>query len=261
MPMLRTVAATRYVTPLREGGSLPAVVEGDDEGLYVLKFRGAGQGPKALVAELIAGEMARAVGLRVPEIVLMELDPELARTEPDREIQDLIRASAGINFAIDYLPGAVTYDPLLQPVDPAVASAIVWHDALVSNVDRTPRNSNLLLWHGRIWLIDHGAALIFHHQWTDDPKAQARKPFPSIKDHVLLPWATAIDAADAAQAPKLTPELLDSLIAEVPDAWLVDDPVYTTPQAQRAAYRSYFGERLSVRASLVQEIRRAADQL
>ena len=259
--MLRTVAATRYVTPLREGGSLPALVEGDDDGLYVLKFRGAGQGPKALVAELIAGEMARAVGLNVPEIVLMELDPELARTEPDREIQDLIRASAVINFALDYLPGAVTYDPLLQQLDRAVASAIVWHDALVSNVDRTPRNSNLLLWHGRIWLIDHGAALIFHHQWSDDPRAQARKPFPSIKDHVLLPWATAIDAADAALAPQLTPELLDSLISEVPDAWLVGDPVYPTPQAQRAAYRSYFDERLSVRESLVQEIRRAADQL
>ena len=259
--MLRTVAATRYVTPLREGGSLPALVEGDDDGLYVLKFRGAGQGPKALVAELIAGEMARAVGLNVPEIVLMELDPELARTEPDREIQDLIRASGGINFALDYLPGAVTYDPLLQPLDPAVASAIVWHDALVSNVDRTPRNSNLLLWHGRIWLIDHGAALIFHHQWSNDPKAHARKPFPSIKDHVLLPWATAIEAAAAALAPKLRPELLDSVVNAVPDAWLVGDPVYPTPQAQRAAYRGYFDERLSIRANLVQEIRRAADQL
>src|SRR6186713_2884391 len=165
-PLLRTVHATRYVTPLREGGSLPAIVEADDDGLYVLKFRGAGQGPKALIAELIAGEMARAIGLNMPEIVLMEVDPELARTEPDPEIQDLIRASAGLNLALDYLPGAVTYDPLLQPPAADVASAIVWHDSFVSNVDRTPRNSNLLLWHGRVWLIDHGAALIFHHQWS-----------------------------------------------------------------------------------------------
>jgi hypothetical protein len=258
MPLLRTIAATRYVTPLREGGSLPALVEGEDDGLYVLKFRGAGQGPKALVAELIAGELARAIGLNMPEIVLMELDPDLARTEPDAEIQDLIRASAGLNLALDYLPGAVTFDPLLQPPTAAEASALVWHDSFVSNVDRTPRNSNLLLWHGRIWLIDHGAALIFHHQWSDDPAAQARKPFASIKDHVL---ASAVDGADAALGPRLTSELLDTVIDEVPDGWLAGDPVFTTPQAQRAAYRSYFRERLAVRASLVQEIRRAADQL
>lgn len=261
MPSLRTIAATRYVTPLREGGSLPALVEADDDGLYVLKFRGAGQGPKALVAELIAGELARAIGLNVPEIVLMEVDPELARTEPDPEIQDLIRASAGLNLALDYLPGAVTFDPLLQPPTAAEASAVVWHDSFVSNVDRTPRNSNLLLWHGRIWLIDHGAALIFHHQWSDDPPTQARKPFTKIKDHVLLPWATAVDAADAALAPRLTAALLDTVIAAVPDGWLAGDAVLPTPQAQRAAYRSYFHERLATRASLVQEIRRAADQL
>ena len=261
MPLLRTVAATRYVTPLREGGSLPALVEADDDGLYVLKFRGAGQGPKALVAELVAGELARAVGLNIPEIVLMELDPELARTEPDAEIQDLIRASAGLNLALDYLPGAVTYDPLLRPPSVDEASAIVWHDSFVSNVDRTPRNSNLLLWHGRVWLIDHGAALIFHHQWSDDPATQARKPFATIKDHVLLPWASAVDAADERLSARLTVELLDTVLAAVPDSWLGGDAVHGTPAAQRAAYRSYFRERLAVRASLVQEIRRAADQL
>ena len=262
--MLRTITATRYVTPLREGGSLPALVEADDDGLYVLKFRGAGQGPKALVAELIAGELARACGLNLPEIVLMELDPELARTEPDPEIQDLIRASAGLNLALDYLPGAVTYDPLLQPPSAAEASAITWFDSFVSNVDRTPRNSNLLLWHGRITLIDHGASLIFHHQWSDDPAAQARRPFAAIRDHVLLPWATAVDAADALLAPRLTAEVLDTVIGEVPDAWLAGDAVFTTPQAQRAAYKSYFGQRLAARASLLQalqETRRAADQL
>lgn len=261
MPLLRTIAATRYVTPLREGGSLPALVEGEDDGLYVLKFRGAGQGPKALVAELIAGELARAAGLNMPEIVLMELDPELARTEPDAEIQHLIRASAGLNLALDYLPGALTYDPLqLQAPSADEASAIVWHDAFVSNVDRTPRNSNLLLWHGRVWLIDHGAALIFHHQW-DDPVEQARKPFALIKNHVLLPWASRIDAADAALAPRLTAELVDTIVAEVPDAWLTGDSVFATPQSQRAAYRSYFRERLATRAGLVQEVRRAAEQL
>jgi hypothetical protein len=164
---LRTVTATRYVTPLREGGSLPAVVEADDDGLYVLKFRGAGQGPKALIAELVAGEIGRAAGLPVPEIVLVELDGELGRTEPDAEIQDLIRASAGLNLALDYLPGSVTFDPLAQPVDAGVAAATVWLDAFTMNPDRTVRNTNLLVWHRRIWLIDHGAALYFHHNWPD----------------------------------------------------------------------------------------------
>lgn len=259
MLSLRTIAATRYVTPLREGGSLPALVEGEDDGLYVLKFRGAGQGPKALVAELVAGELARACGLNVPEIVLMELDPELARTEPDPEIQDLIRASAGLNLALDYLPGAVTFDPLMHPPAPALASAVVWHDNFVSNVDRTPRNSNLLIWHGRLWLIDHGAALIFHHQWSDDPAQQARRPFVPIKDHVLLPWAGSIDAADAELAPRLTQQLLSDTVAAVPDSWLEGDPVFNTPAAQRAAYQTYFVERLHSRQALLQEIRRAAE--
>jgi hypothetical protein len=193
---MRTVTATRYVTPLREGGSLPALVEADDEGLYVLKFRGAGQGRKALVAELIAGELARAAGLAVPEIVFIELDVELARTEPDPEIQDLIRASAGLNLALDYLPSAVAFDPLVHAPDAALASAVVWHDAFVSNVDRTPRNTNLLMWHRRLWLIDHGAALIFHHQW-DGYLERSTSPFPSIKDHVLLPGASELAEADA----------------------------------------------------------------
>src|SRR6185295_6957802 len=159
---MRTVNTTRYVTPLREGGSLPAIIEADDDGMYVLKFRGAGQGPRALIAELVAGEIARAAGLPVPEIVLAELDPELARTEPDPEIQDLIRASAGLNLALDYLPGSVTFDPLAEQTDADLASRIVWFDAFVTNVDRTPRNANMLMWHRRLWLIDHGAALYFH---------------------------------------------------------------------------------------------------
>src|ERR671922_1236071 len=164
---LRTVIATRYVTPLREGGSLPAIVEADDDGMYVLKFRGAGQGPKALIAELVAGEIARAAGLLVPEIVFMILDPELARTEPDPEIQHLIMASAGLNLALDYLPGAATFDPVVEKPDAELASSIVWFDAYVTNVDRTPRNTNMLVWHRRLWLIDHGAALYFHHTWNN----------------------------------------------------------------------------------------------
>lgn len=193
---IRTVCATRYVTPLREGGSLPAIVEADDDGLYVLKFRGAGQGPKALIAELVAGEIGRALGLPVPEIVFIDLDPELARTEPDPEIQELIRASGGLNLALDYLPGSVTFDPLSDRPDPGLASRIVWFDGFVTNLDRTPRNANLLMWHRSLRLIDHGASLYFQHQWGD-PAEMAVKPFALIKDHVLLPFASALDEADA----------------------------------------------------------------
>jgi hypothetical protein len=217
---LRTVTATRYVTPLREGGSLPGLVEADDDGLYVLKFRGAGQGPKALVAELLAGELARALGLPVPEIVLAELDPELGRAEPDPEIQDLLHASAGCNLGLDFLPGALAFTPgaALAP-DPALAAAVVWFDALVTNVDRTPRNPNLLVWHGRLWLIDHGAAL--YHQHADgDLVAAARRPFPLVAQHVLLPYASSIEEADATLAPRVTPALLAALAAGVPAAWL-----------------------------------------
>ncbi len=188
--VLRTVTATRYVTPLREGGSLPAIVEADDDGLYVCKFRGAGQGPRALAAEVVAGELARGLGLPVPELVLVELDAELARAEPDPEIQDLIRASAGLNLGVDFLPGALPYSPAAPP-DPELAAAVVWLDALVENVDRTPRNPNLLRWHGRLWLIDHGASLFVHHG-TADPLALARRPFPAIADHVLLGAAGSV---------------------------------------------------------------------
>ena len=186
---MRTVQATRYVTPLREGGSLPGLVEADDDGLYVLKFRGAGQGAKALVAELVAGELARAAGLPVPEIVFVELDPELGRAEPDPEIQELIAASGGLNVGLDFLPGSLTYNPAAgPPPDPELAAEIVWLDALTTNVDRSPQNPNLLLWHGRIWLIDHGAALYLQHAW-EDPPAEAQRPFPAIRNHVLLPCA------------------------------------------------------------------------
>ena len=248
---MRTVAATRYLTPLREGGSLPAIVEADDDGLYVLKFRGAGQGAKALIAELVAGEIARALGLPVPEIVLMQLDPELARTEPDPEIQDLIRASGGLNLGLDYLPGALAYDPLTMAIDAALASRIVWFDALVGNVDRSARNTNLLWWHGKPWLIDHGAALVFQYQW-DGYLERSRAPFAAIRDHVLLPRADALAEADAQLAPQLTPSCIAAIVAGIPDVWL---------DAPREAYRAYFDARLQPPRAFAEEARHAHARL
>jgi hypothetical protein len=247
----RTVTATRYVTPLREGGSLPAIVEGDDAGLYVLKFRGAGQGPKALIAELVAGELARAAGLPVPEIVLAELDPELARTEPDPEIQHLIRASAGLNLALDYLPGSVTFDPAVDAVDDRLASEIVWFDAFVTNVDRTARNTNLLMWHRRVNLIDHGAALYFHHDASGAERASA-DPFTRVKDHVLLPRAASIAAADAALAARITSGVIEGIVAQIPDAWLPSDPA-----PEREMYARFLERRLEHRNRFVEEAIRA----
>jgi hypothetical protein len=235
----RTVTATRYVTPLREGGSLPALVEADDDGLYVLKFRGAGQGPKALVAELVGGELARAVGLPVPEIVLIELDPELARAEPDPEIQDLIRASGGLNVGLDYLPGSLPFVPdttRSHPApDPSFAADVVWLDAYLTNVDRTPRNPNLLRWHGTIWLIDHGAALYLQHAGLD-PLLHARRPFPQIADHVLLPFAEPVVQADARLAPRLTDARIAEIVGAVPEEWVQG--------TGRDAYVEYLARRL-----------------
>ena len=246
--LLRTVTATRYVTPLREGGSLPAIVEADDLGTYVLKFRGAGQGRKALVAELVAGEIARRLGLLVPEVVLAHLAPELGRSEPDPEIQDLLKRSAGLNLALDYLPGSLGFDPLVEPPDSGLASRIVWFDALVTNVDRTPRNTNLLVWHGRLWLIDHGAALYFHHNWpARDGKAleeAGRRPFAAARDHVLLPFAGSILEADAALAPRLTPEVLRAVVDLIPTEWLTDEPGFAGIEEVRSAYVAYLGARL-----------------
>lgn len=244
---LRTVRATRYVTPLREGGSLPAIVEADDEGTYVLKFRGAGQGRKALVAELLAGEVGRLLGLRVPELVLVELDPEMARSEPDPEIQDLLRSSAGLNIALDYLPGSLGFDPVAERPDPLLASRILWFDALVTNVDRTPRNTNLLVWHGDVWLIDHGAALYFHHDWPateEDLRARARRPFAAAGGHVLLPYAERLGEVDRELAALLTPEALRPIVAMVPDEWLVGEPGFDGAGEVREAYLRFFGARL-----------------
>jgi hypothetical protein len=246
---LDTVRVTRYVTPLREGGSLPAIVEADDDGLYVLKFRGAGQGPLALVAELITGELARALGLPVPRIVLIDLDGDLARTEPDPEIADLIRASAGINLALDFLPGSVMFDPTVTRPDADIASQIVWLDAFVSNVDRTPRNPNLLMWHKRLWLIDHGASLYFHHSPTwSDHDGRARDPFAMIKDHVLLRFAGSLREADAVLAPRVTAELLEEIVGMIPGDWLGEDST-----ARREAYLRYLRGRAAAPRLFVEE--------
>src|SRR5579871_3665474 len=228
---LRTITVTRYVTPLREGGSLPGLVEADDEGLYVLKFRAAGHGVRALVAELVSGEIARTLGLPVPEIVLAGLDADLARTEPDPEIHALIHDSAGLNLALDFLPGSVNFDPLVHALDPVLASRIVWFDAFVSNVDRTARNTNMLMWHRAPWLIDHGSSLYFHYsdEWQTDA-GRPRAPFPAIRDHVLLRGASRIREEDATAAATLTPDAIDGVLARVPGEWEID----------MAPYREYF---------------------
>jgi hypothetical protein len=237
--MIRTITATEYVTPLREGGSLPAIVEGDDDGTYVLKFRGAGQGPKALIAELVSGEIARVLKLPVPEIVFAEVDPRMAKTEPDPEIQDLLRRSEGLNLALDYLPGSITFDPLVaRPIagKSRLASSIVWFDALVTNADRTVKNTNLLVWHRNLWLIDHGATLIFHHAWTDFPQ-RSREPYKQVRDHVLLPWATEIRAVDEELAALLTPEAIARIAEAIPESWLDD-------VSHRKRYVEYLESRL-----------------
>jgi hypothetical protein len=256
---LRTIAATRYVTPLHEGGSLPAIVEADDDGMYVLKFRGAGQGPKALIAELVAGELARAAGLPIPEIVLMELDPDLARTEPDPEIQQLIKASTGLNLALDYLPGSVMFDPVAEKPAAALASDIVWFDAYVTNVDRTARNANMLMWHRNLWLIDHGAAFFFHHS-GDDFIHRAADPFTRIREHVLLPFATTIADVDAALASRLDGDIIERIAGLVPASWLATGADGRDAARQRAGYADYLRARASSPRAFVEEAVRARSQ-
>jgi hypothetical protein len=261
--MLHTVAATRYVTPLREGGSLPAIVEAEDLGLYVLKFRGAGQGPLALAAELIAGEIGRALGLKVPEIVLVEVDAALGRNEEDPEIRELLKASVGLNLALDYLPGSATFDPAAkEAVDPDLASAIVWFDALVTNVDRTPRNPNLLWWHRVLYLIDHGAALYFHHNWGTDEQLEqmAKSRFPAVRDHVLLPWASRLEAADRELRPRLDEALFDGIVAQIPDDWLAREPGVSAA-GRRAGYVRFLNGRLAAAPAFLEEAVRARAQL
>lgn len=243
---LRTVKVLRYVTPLREGGSLPAIIEDKDEKLYVLKFRGAGQGVKALIAELIAGEIGRVLGFKIPEIVFADLDTALAKTEPDPEIQDLINFSGGLNLAMEYLSGSITYDPMFAKPEGLLASEIVWFDTLTANVDRTPRNANILFWHDDLWLIDHGASLYFHHNWERFLE-NSTNPFRLIKDHILLPFADQIEEADEVLGKKLTSETLENIVGLIPDEWLEN------PAEQRKIYLEFLTKRLESRQEFVKE--------
>ena len=259
--MIRTITSTRYVTPLREGGSLPAVVEADDGELYVMKFRGAGQGTKALIAELVAGEIARALNLPVPEIVFMELNGRMGRSEPDPEIQDLLQASEGLNLGLRYLPSAFAYNQLLRPSpNPDLASDVVWFDAYVTNVDRTPRNVNLLMWRNRMWLIDHGAALYFHHDWANYLD-KSHSPFALIHQHALLQHAGALDEADRRARQRLSDERLASIVDMIPGSWLGDEPIFATCQEHRQAYLDYLLRRLEASSVFVGEAKNARSQL
>lgn len=256
---LRTVNVTRYVIPLREGGSLPAIAEADDDFLYVLKFRGAGQGVKALTAELIGCEIARTLGLQVPEVVFAELDEAFGRTEGDEEIQDLLKFSRGLNLALHYLSGAITFDPVVNTIAPLLASKIVWLDCLLTNVDRTARNTNMLMWHNELWLIDHGASLYFHHSWSNWEE-QARKPFIQIKDHVLLSQATELDAVNRDFTKLLTPQQIQSIVDLIPDEWLSTE---SEEQAElnRRVYYDFLLTRMASSDIFVKEAQNARQTL
>lgn len=253
---IRTVNVTRYVTPLREGGSLPAIAEADDDFLYVLKFRGAGQGVKALIAELIGGEIARAMNLKVPEIIFANLDNSFGRTEPDEEIQDLLKASVGLNLALHYLSGSITYDPAAVTIDPILASKIVWLDCLLTNVDRTAKNTNMLTWNKELWLIDHGACLYFHHLWQNWQE-QAVRPFQMIKDHVLLPQASELDKVAGEFHSVLTPAKINSIVALVPDDWLTTGVFSESPDEVRYIYAQFLITRMNNSSIFTKEAQHA----
>lgn len=259
-PQIRTINVTRYVTPLREGGSMPAIAEADDGFLYVIKFRGAGQGPRALIAELIGGEIARALGLKVPELVFANLDEAFGRTEPDEEIQDLLKFSVGLNLGLHYLSGAITFDAVVSNVDPKLASQIVWLDCLLTNMDRTCRNTNMLIWHKELWLIDHGASLYFHHSWQNWEE-QAIKPFVLIKDHVLLSKASELDTVDAEFTTILTRERISSIVSLIPDEWLKDETTFESAQQYRDAYITFLEKRIAHSAIFVKEAQHAREAL
>lgn len=259
-PELRSVNVTRYVTPLREGGSLPAIAEADDGFLYAVKFRGAGQGVRSLIAELIGGEIARSLGLKVPEIVFAWLDEAFGRTEPDEEIQDLLKASVGLNLALHYLSGAITFDSAVYQPDPMLASKIVWLDCLLTNVDRTVRNTNMLVWNNELWLIDHGACLYFHHLW-ENWEAQATKPFVLIRDHVLLAQASELDAVDDAFRTVLTNECIDAILSLVPEEWLVNEQAFHSTADHRRAYAQYLKTRILHSEIFVKEAQHARERI
>lgn len=255
-PQLRTVNVTRYITPLREGGSLPALAEADDDFKYVLKFKGAGHGVKALIAELIGGEIARVLKLKMPELVFANLDEVFGRSEADEEIQDLLQGSQGLNLALHYLSGAINYDPVVTIVDAKLASQIVWLDAYITNVDRTFRNTNMLIWHKELWLIDHGACLYFHHSWNNWEK-HAQSPFALIKDHVLLPQATLLNEVDADFKAILTPQVLNSIVNLIPEQWLEWEDSDESPEALRDVYLQFLLIRLNHSEIFINEAQNA----
>lgn len=257
---LRTVNVTRYVTPLREGGSLPAIAEADDGFLYVLKFRGAGQGVKSLIAELIGGEIARHLKFKIPELVFANLDQAFGRTEPDEEIQDLLKASVGLNLALHFLSGSITFDPAVIKIDPLLASQIVWLDCFLLNVDRTAKNTNMLSWQKEVWLIDHGASLYFHHSWHNWEE-KAINPFALVKDHVLLPWATELEAADAAFAKLLTDKDIDEIVDLVPAGWLTDQDSEFSADQRREMYKQFLKTRLHNSNNFVKHAHHAREAL
>lgn len=257
---LRTVHVTRYISPLREGGSLPALVEADDDFKYVLKFRGAGHGVKALISEFLGGEIARILGFKVPELVFANLDEDFGRSEADEEIQDLLRGSHGLNLGLHFLSGAITFDPVVTRVDSQTASRIVWLDAFITNIDRTFRNTNMLMWKKELWLIDHGAAFYFHHTWENWEKT-AISPFVYVKDHVLLPQAADLDEADAYCHSKLSEEKLHHLVDEIPDSWLNWEDLEATPEEIRAVYKQFLSLRLANSLNFVNEAKTARNVL
>ena len=257
---LRTVNLTRYITPLREGGSLPALAEADDEFKYVVKFRGAGHGTKALISELIGGEVAHILGFKVPELVFLNLDEAFGRTEGDEEIQDLLQGSRGLNLGLHFLSGALTFDPVATKVDPELASRIVWLDAYLTNIDRTFRNTNMLMWHKELWLIDHGASLYFHHSWENWEK-HAVSPFPYVKNHVLLPEASRLEEADAALRSMLTEEKIQQVVALIPDDWLHWEDTHETSEEIRDIYTRFLTERLAHSETFVKEAQNARKTL
>jgi len=253
---IRNVQVTRYVTALREGGSLPAIAEADDGFLYVIKFRGAGQGVRALIAEQIGAMVAQQLGLKVPEFVFAHLDEAFGRTEPDEEIQDLLKASTGLNAALHYLSGAISYDPATHSIDAELASKIVWLDSFLLNMDRTVKNTNMLMWNKELWLIDHGAALYFHHNWSM-AAGKSKGSFPMIKNHVLLPYATQLSSINENCKASLNDSFLQKIVQEIPETWLCNDPDFETVEAHRAVYTNFLTERLAYADLFVNEAEHA----
>lgn len=249
---IRTVNVVQYVRPLREGGSLPAIVRADDDFLYVLKFRGAGQGKKTLVAEFIGGELARAIGLNVPELVFMNLDESFGKTEPDEEIQDLLKFSVGLNLGLHFLSGAITFDPLITRIDPLTASKVVLLDSLISNIDRTAKNANLLSWHNELWIIDNGASFYFHHNWPTW-EDHLQRTFPFVKDHILLQQATALPEAAREIQQAIGPEIITEIVSQVPEDWLLSESDPLSPDQMRAAYIQFLTTKGSMMDLLVKE--------